>query len=181
MSTCLHEIIANVKSFEDSLTSSSLLAKLLASSSKYKEAMGNCLSVLSNLGEEISPDVSFPVVQNELAVIQTTLATITLEQVKRLPPMTDQSKLNAMKFLSMLCMYSIISKVRLTVEHGFCDSSITSTTNNNIATLPSPSFQPMLLPVFSCRMVRLTIEHGFCDSSIVGLTTAGYGLVRYLQ
>jgi len=135
MSMSLNEIIANVKSFEDSLTSSILLAKLLAASSKFGEAMRNCLSVLSILGEEIPQDVTLQMVWDELSVIQTTLANISVEKVKLLPPMTDNSKLNAMKFLSMLCCYSIIAKplllpilscrmVRLTIEHGFCDDSI---------------------------------------------------------
>jgi len=135
MSSCLNEIIANVKSFEDSLTSSSLLAKLLAASSKYGEAISNCILVLSTLGEEIPQDISLSMVLNELSVIQTTLANISADQVKLLPRMTEKSKLHAMKFLSMLCSYSIISKpmlvpilscrmVRLTIENGVCDDSI---------------------------------------------------------
>jgi len=135
MSSCLHEIIAHVKSFEDSLTASSLLSKLLAASSKYDEAMSNCLSILSALGEEFPEDITLPHVLNELSVIQTTLANISVDQVKRLSPMKDKPKLNAMKFLSMLCSYSIQAKpmlvpilscrmVRITIEYGFCDDSI---------------------------------------------------------
>mmetsp|Transcript_12564 Transcript_12564/g.27248 ORF Transcript_12564/g.27248 Transcript_12564/m.27248 type:complete len:1558 (+) Transcript_12564:111-4784(+) len=135
MASCLNETIANAKSFEDSLTSSSLLAKLLASSSKCGEAMGNCLLILSTLGEDFPQDVTLPMVLNELSVIQTTLANITVEQVKLIPRMTEKSKLYAMQFLSMLCSYSIIAKpmlvpilscrmVRLTIENGFCDDSI---------------------------------------------------------
>mmetsp|Transcript_37833 Transcript_37833/g.66339 ORF Transcript_37833/g.66339 Transcript_37833/m.66339 type:complete len:448 (+) Transcript_37833:2-1345(+) len=135
LTVCLNEIIINVKSFEDSLTASSLLAKLLAASGKYDEAMRNCLSILSALGEEFPQDIDISIVLNELSVIQTTLANITVDQVKLLPPMTNTSKLHVMKFLSMLCIYSVISKpmllpllscrmVRLTIEHGFCDNSI---------------------------------------------------------
>jgi len=135
MASCLREVIANVRSFEDSLTSSSLLAKLLAASHKYPEAIKNCLSILSALGEEFPEEISLPFVLSELSVIQTTLANISVNQVKLLPEMTDKSKLNAMKFLSMLCSYSIQSKpmlvpilscrmVRLTIEKGFCDDSI---------------------------------------------------------
>lgn len=139
MSSCLNEIISNVRSFEDSLTSSSLLAKLLASSARYDEAMENCLTVLRNLGEEVNPDVNLSIVMEELAVLQTTLANITIDQVRALPKMTDKHKLYSMQFLSMLCMYSIISKpmlvpilscrmVRLTIELGFCDESIVGLT-----------------------------------------------------
>lgn len=105
----LNDLNANVKSFEDSLTSSSLLAKLLTSQSKYKDAMDNCLSILSTLGEEFPQDVTLPMVLNELSVVQTTLANITVDQVKRLPRMVDKNKLYAMKFLSMLCACGIIA------------------------------------------------------------------------
>jgi len=135
MSRCLHETIANVKCFEDGLTSSTLLAKLLAASSKYDEAVNNCLSILSTLGEEFPQDISLPIVLNELSTIQTTLANITVDQMKLLPPMTDGPKLKAMKFLSIICVYSTISKpmmlpliscrmVSLMTEYGFCDDSI---------------------------------------------------------
>ena len=97
LQNCLNQIKANVKSFDDSLTSSSLLVKLLGASSKYDEAIGNCLSVLSTLGEDFPQDISLSIVLNELAIIQTTLKNITVEQVTLLPPMTNNSKLNALK------------------------------------------------------------------------------------
>lgn len=131
----LNQIIANVRSFEDSLTSSSLLAKALAASAKYKDAVENCVSILSTLGETLPDSIDFPMVLNELSVIQTTLASITVEQVKELPQMTDKSKLHAMKFMSMICAYSLHANpllipivscrmVRMTIEDGFCDDSI---------------------------------------------------------
>ena len=63
MSRHLNAIAVNVKQFEDSLYASSLFAKLLASQTKYDKAMENCILILSNLGEEISQDVSFQEVQ----------------------------------------------------------------------------------------------------------------------
>ena len=147
MKICLSQIIAHIASFEDSLKSSLLLAKLLVSQSQFTDAMGNCLDVLKNLGETFSDEVALMAggttyhgslqqeLQNELSVIQSTLANITVEQVKSLPPMTDKRKLNAMAFLSLLCTSSVIS-------------------------------QPMLSPILSCRMVRLTIENGYCDETI---------------
>lgn len=126
--SCVNEIMANVKSFDDGLFATSLTVKYLASCSKYDEAISKCLSVLSSLGEDISLDsVGLPDVHNELAVIQTTLANISVEQVKALPPMTDKNKLHAMKFLSMLCMYVIYSA-------------------------------PKKVPLLATKMVRLTIE-----------------------
>ena len=132
MSSCLTEINANVKSFEDSLTSSILLAKLLAASAKFDEAVNNILTVLSNLGEDFPKDIDMNLVLSELSVLQTTLANITAEQVKLLPRMTKENTLHAMKFMSMLCSFSIMAKpllapilscrmVRLTIEQGaFC-------------------------------------------------------------
>ena len=135
MAGILHECIANVKTFEDSLMSSSLLAKMLAASSKYDDAMDNCLNILSSLGEAFPQEIDLPTVLNELSVIQSTLANINVDLVRGLPRMTDESKLNAMKFLSMLCSYSIQAKplmvpilgcrmVRIMIEHGFCDDCI---------------------------------------------------------
>ena len=135
MAVSLNEIKDNVRSFEDSLTSSSLLAKLHAASYKYGEAMSHCLSVISLLGEEFPKNVTHAMVLNELSTMKTTLANITFEQVKLLPRMTDKPKLNAMQFLSMLCTYSVISKpmllpllscrmVSITMANGFCEDSI---------------------------------------------------------
>ena len=131
---CLMEIIANVKSFEDSLSSSLLLSKHLASQSKLKDAMDNCFSVLSALGEEFPQDVSLSMVINELSVIQATLANISIQNIKILAPMVDKNKIHAMSFMAMLCSYCIQTKpmmvpfiscrmVRLTIECGFCEES----------------------------------------------------------
>lgn len=76
------------------------------------------------------------------------LRNLSVEQMKLLPKMTDNTKLRAMEFLSMLCMQSVM-------------------TMSN----------PMLLPLLSCRMIRLTMEWGFCDDSIVGLVMTAYSLV----
>ncbi|KAL7543135.1 hypothetical protein ACHAXR_012438 [Thalassiosira sp. AJA248-18] len=121
--------------FDDSLKASSLLVKLLASNSKFEEARSNCLSILSSLGEVFPSEVSLPLVLNELSVIETSLRSITFDQMRQLPPMTDRKKLNAMQFLNMLCMYSVISKpmllpllscrmVKLMMEYGMCNDGI---------------------------------------------------------
>lgn len=135
MSSCLDEILSHAKSFDDSLKASSLLVKLLASQSRFEEARSNCLLILSNLGEVFPQDVNLPLVLNDLSKIQILLRNVTHDQIKSLPRMADINKLNSMKFLNMLCMYSIISKpmllpllscrmVRLTLQYGTCDDSI---------------------------------------------------------
>lgn len=135
MSACLDAISAHAKSFDDLLKASSLLVKLLTSSSKYEQARRNCLMVLSNLGEVFPQDVCPPLVLNELTSMRTTLRGISANQLKLLPPMADRNKLNVMKFFNMLCMCSLFSKplllplagcrmVKLTMEFGFCEDSI---------------------------------------------------------
>jgi len=135
MSVCLDTILSNAKSFDDSLKASSLLVKLLASSSKFDEARTNCITILANLGETFPKGIGLPCALDKLSVIQTTLRDISCDQIKQLPPMSDSNKLNSMKFLNMLSMYSIISKpmllpllscrmVMLMNEYGFCDDAI---------------------------------------------------------
>ena len=135
MSTCLQAVLSHVMTFEDSLKASSMLAKLLASNSKYDDATSNCLDILKKLGEDFPPEISLPLVQMELPTLQTALRNITHDQIQALPVMTGKRKLNAMKFLNMLCLYCTVSKplllpflthrmVQLTLEHGFCEDSI---------------------------------------------------------
>lgn len=100
MTTCLDEVLSHVLVFEDSLSALSLRMKLLASSSKYQDAISSCLGVLSKLGEAFPLEVDLPLVLNELPAIQTVLRSITYDQIKLLPPMRDKIKLNAMKFLN---------------------------------------------------------------------------------
>jgi len=135
MASYLGEILSNARTFDDSLKASSLLIKLLASVSRYEEARDNCLVILSHYREVFPSDISLPCVLDELSTVRTVLGNISHHQVKLLPRMVDKDKLNAMKFLNMLCMYSIISKpmllpllssrmVKITLAYGFCDDSI---------------------------------------------------------
>ena len=63
MSICLEAVLSHVMTFEDSLKASSMLAKLLASNSKYDDARSNCLDILRKLGEDFPSEVSLPLVQ----------------------------------------------------------------------------------------------------------------------
>ena len=100
MTTCLNEILSHAKIFDDTLNASYMLAKLLASSSKHDEAVVNCLAILSNLGEDFPQQVELPIILNKLSTIQPLLRDLTVERVKLLPPMTETTMLNAMKFLN---------------------------------------------------------------------------------
>ncbi|KAL7547303.1 hypothetical protein ACHAWF_010625 [Thalassiosira exigua] len=132
ISTRLDAILSHAKSFEDSLEASSLLVKLLASKSQFDEAISNCFMVLSNLGEEFPSDITVPLCLDELSDVMK--ANITRESFKS-ASMTDKGKINAMKFMNMMCQCSIVSKplllplvscrmVKLTLKHGFCEDSI---------------------------------------------------------
>ena len=135
LSSCLDELITHARTFEDSLSASEMLAQLLASQSDYQAAIANCLAILSSLGETFPPSADLSVVLSELSTIQLALNMLTLDYVKALPKMTDTTKLNAMRFLGMLCQYSVRAApfllplvgcrmVKLTLESGFCDDSI---------------------------------------------------------
>ncbi|KAL7533852.1 hypothetical protein ACHAXR_005484 [Thalassiosira sp. AJA248-18] len=135
MSSCLDEILSHSKSFQDSLNASAMRVKLLASSSKYDEAMTNCLAILLRLGEEFPPQANLFVVLKTLSELRPILANITKDQMKSLPSMNDSTKLQAMKFLSMLCTLSVMCApmllpllscrmMRLTLDYGFCHDSI---------------------------------------------------------
>ena len=114
MPDTLGEITANVKSFEDSLTASGLLAKLLAASSNYDDAITVCLSVLSNLGETFPESIRRIIVLDELLAMRTILYKVdSIEKVKLLPDMTDIAKLHTMKFLSMMINYRCVFRSRL--------------------------------------------------------------------
>jgi len=135
LSSCLSEILSHARTFNDSLKASSLLVKLLASASKFDDARNNCLVILSHYGEVFPSEISLPHALGELSTVRTALGNISHSRVKLLPKMVDKGKLNAMKFLNMLCMHSIISKpmllpflscrmVEITLVYGFCDDSI---------------------------------------------------------
>ncbi|KAL7532173.1 hypothetical protein ACHAXR_005679, partial [Thalassiosira sp. AJA248-18] len=93
------------------------------------------LAILLQLGEEFPPPVNLSIALTTLSAMQPMLANISKDQMKSLPSMTDTTKLQAMKFLSMLCTLSVMSApmllpilscrmMRLTLDHGFCHDSI---------------------------------------------------------
>lgn len=135
MSSCLHESIAHANTFEDSLNAGAMLARLLTSSHKHNEAITNCLDILAKLGEDFPPKPDLTMVQNKLLEVQPSLLTLTADRMKALPTMTDTSKLQAMRFLGMLCEISLVAApmllpllsvrmLNMTFQFGFCSDSI---------------------------------------------------------
>ena len=131
----LDNILFNAKSFEDTLKASALLAKVLISNGKYGEATTNCLDILSKLGESFPEEIHMPDVMIELKETQSLLKGITIEKVMHFPLMMDATKLNAMKFLSLLCDCAIMSEpallpllscrmVKLSLQFGLSNDSI---------------------------------------------------------
>ncbi|KAL9184866.1 hypothetical protein ACHAXT_002643, partial [Thalassiosira profunda] len=134
MAERLDDVIKHSKTFDDSLPASCLLVKLLASTSDFDAARKNCGLILS-LGANIPPEVNDSLVQSELKEMNETLRSITYDQMKALPPMTNETKRNAMKVSNLLCSYSVSTKpmlvpivaclmLKLTLQYGFCDDSI---------------------------------------------------------
>jgi len=130
----LDAILANA-SFEDALNSRALRAKLLASQQQYVEAINEVLAVLSCFGEEFPRDASLAYVSSEINAALPMLRNVTKETILGLKPMTDKSKLNAMKFMDLLitlsfnCDSMIVPLVacrmmKLSIEKGYCDDTI---------------------------------------------------------
>ena len=136
MNSCLDEIISHADTFEDSLNASAMLARLLTSSHEHNEAITNCLDVLATLGEEeFPPQPDLAIVQNKLSEVQQLLSPLTADRMKALPTMMNTNKLQAMKFLGMLCEISYMAApmllpllsvrmMKLTLQFGFCSDSI---------------------------------------------------------
>jgi predicted ATPase len=135
MYSCLQKVMDNARTIDDTLVASSLLAKLLVYNHQFDDARKNCRDILVHLGEEVPADVSLSQALDELSSAQTVLRNMTPGQIEALPPMSDRRKLDAMKFLNMLCNASHLSKplllpvlscrmINLTLRHGFCEDSI---------------------------------------------------------
>ena len=136
LSNCLDQLFSHAKNFNDKLQSNFLLVKLLTSSSRFEEAQSNCLQILKELDNEIfPPEASLPLVLDDLCTIQLDLRDISYNKFALLPRMTDQKKLNSMKWMNMALgtaqrsnplLLPIIScrMVKVTLSHGFCDESI---------------------------------------------------------
>ena len=135
MTSCLQETLDHAKTFEDSLNAAAMLARLLTSSHKPKDAMTNCLDILTQLGEEFPAQPDPEVLQNKLLELKPIFMSLSVGQMKALPKMRDGSKLQAMKFLGMLCQICVMAApmllpllsvrmLELTLQFGFCNDSI---------------------------------------------------------
>ena len=135
MSSCLDEILAHANTFEDSLNTSAMLARLLTSSHKHNAAISNSLDILAKLGKEFPLEPDLAIVQSKLSKVQPLLLTLTADRMKALHPMTNISRLQAMKFLGMLGEISVMAApmllpllsvpmMELTLRLGFCSDSI---------------------------------------------------------
>lgn len=134
--TSLNAVLANARSFGDTLNASAMLSKNLASLSKHDEAITTILSILSKLDVHFPPRADHSSVLSELASTLPLMQGLTFESAMELPKMSDPNKLNAMKFLGMLSRYSLTAApmllalvgcrmVKITVEtSSFCDYSI---------------------------------------------------------
>jgi len=135
VSSRLDDILSNAKCFGDTIKSRELLLKVIASRGEYAESTSQCLSTLSKLGENFPKEIESSKVTKEIVRTMALLKDITKDDIRKLPLMTNPSKLYAMKFLSMLCTLSLTSRknlchlasclmVKFTFKYGFCEESI---------------------------------------------------------
>lgn len=131
----LQSILQHARTFEDTLNASVLLSKFMGSRGNYAEAINNCLGILSNLGETFPNEIDSTIVSSSVAETKQLLANITKEQISQYPVLNDPSKLNAMKFMSLLMLYAVAHKpslmpivsnrmMKLSFNFGFCDDSL---------------------------------------------------------
>ena len=101
----------------------------------YLLCSANCLDLLAKLGEEFPSQPDLAIVKNKLSEVQPLLLALTADRMKALPTMMDTIKLQAMKFLGMLCEISLkaaplllpllsVRMMKLTFQFGFCNDSI---------------------------------------------------------
>ena len=102
----LDDILSNAASFEDSLNSRVLKAKLLASQAKYDDAIDGIVETLAILGESFPKEITSSLVMDEINAMTPMLEGLTKEKISKLPIMTDKVKLKAMNFLDLLLTLS---------------------------------------------------------------------------
>ncbi len=131
----LQSILHHSRTFEDTLNASILLSKFLGSRGNYADAISNCLGILNNLGENFPTDIDSTLVASTIEETKQLLANITKEQISQYPTMNNPSKLNAMKFMSLLMLYAVAYKpslmpivssrmIKISFQFGFCDDSL---------------------------------------------------------
>lgn len=124
----LDEIMANARSFDDTLDSRIIRAKYLTAQGKFALSISGVLEALSiYLGESFPNEINDSMVTNEMNAIAPMLKEISKESILSLPAMTDKTKMHAMKFMNLLT--------------SMCHQSA-----------------PRLLPFISSRMTRLTFK-----------------------
>ena len=99
VSTRLDSILSNAKSFDDTLNSRALKAKLLASQGLFVESVEEVFGVLLNFGEQFPGDVTLSHLKSEINATQSLLKDTSVDTFLNLPPITDKRKLITMNFM----------------------------------------------------------------------------------
>ena len=137
MSIRFDSILLNARSFDDTLKTRSLRAKFMASQGQYSTAIAESLEVILKFGVELPQDVNLSQLKSEVSVIQALLKDTSKETILNLPPMHDDNKLHAMKFVCdivtitffpspMLMAMYCCRMIQITLEYGFCEETISS-------------------------------------------------------
>ncbi|KAL7550515.1 hypothetical protein ACHAWF_013734 [Thalassiosira exigua] len=133
----LDAILTHARTFEDSLNARAMVAKLCVAQEKYAKGVKIILEVLEVLGEVFPSEVDAMLAKSEIEKTMPLLTTISRERILELPPLTEGSKLGAMKFLCLLIHFTnfysplfvhLIScrMIQITFAHGYCEDFISA-------------------------------------------------------
>lgn len=128
----LKEVLANVKSFDDSLNARAMLAKLYVSQEMVGEGVTCVLEILSHLQEDFPLEIDLAMVLAEMKSTRATLNGITKEHIQHLPAMADGQKKKTMTYMRLLSESSVYYSpslvmllscrmIKSTFQFGFCE------------------------------------------------------------
>lgn len=128
-------VFAMARAFEDKFKSCCLHINVLAIGDTEK-AMEQIYKLLKVLGEDINPNaIILPMAMVDFSSLKHMLAGARKDVLSHLPPMTDRSKLMAMKLMAMLALYYnkqnthmsgyfSCKMIRMSIQHGHCEDTV---------------------------------------------------------
>lgn len=110
MTECLTKVMANATSFDDTIEARILMAQYQGSSAQHSEVISTCLETLALLGEDLPSEINLADLTTQLKTTRTQMKDLSTESFFSMPKMADSTKVYAMKFMSIMCNYALISK-----------------------------------------------------------------------
>ena len=109
----IQEILHNGKSFNDTMNTRVLQAKILVHQEQYSVATNGVIDILSRLGEEFPKEIEQQDVLREIKATTVLLNGVTKESMLDLPAIADDQKHKAMKFMGLLVIFCNFSSPML--------------------------------------------------------------------